>query len=113
MGCQSIGLTHSRFSRSVRELWSEHWPDSVVYISGFNVPESVLERPRRYLGGDSLIILSNYRLSLSEHWPDPFSERTRNVALAWQIILIVNGVVKYMWVQIENTLSQGIDKNKN
>eukprot|EP00116_Pleurobrachia_bachei_P005122 sb/3465384/ len=25
--CQSIGLT--RFSRSARELWSEHWPDSL------------------------------------------------------------------------------------
>eukprot|EP00116_Pleurobrachia_bachei_P006064 sb/3466326/ len=25
IACQSIGLTH--FSRSARELWSEHWPD--------------------------------------------------------------------------------------
>eukprot|EP00116_Pleurobrachia_bachei_P012699 sb/3472961/ len=26
--CQSIGLTHSRFSQA-QELWSEHWPDRI------------------------------------------------------------------------------------
>eukprot|EP00116_Pleurobrachia_bachei_P013806 sb/3474068/ len=32
--CQSIGLTQfSLLSRSVRELWSKHWPDSLEYVT--------------------------------------------------------------------------------